>query len=50
MTDMDPYVKRLETIQGMSEDAGVKQLCEVLMDYLENASKDKNLGFVGDDK
>lgn len=42
--DVKPYVKRLETVQNMTETAGVKELCEILMELLEEMKKE-NIGF-----
>lgn len=49
--DVVTYIKRLQTIQNMTDTTGVKELCEVLMDLLEDTKKG-NLGFTAekDDK
>lgn len=40
------YIKRLETVQNMTDVSGVKELCEILMDLLEDTKKGNNpLGF-----
>lgn len=41
---IDPYVKRLETVQNMADEKGVKELAEILMDLLEELTKGK-IGF-----
>lgn len=44
MTKVEMYIKRLETVQNMSEEHGVKELCELLMEILEDIDK-KEIGF-----
>lgn len=40
------YIKRLETVQNMTDVAGVKELCEILMDFLEDTKNSgAQLGF-----
>lgn len=49
--ELKPYVKRLETVQNMTDVSGVKELCEILMDLLEEMkSKSKKFGFTQEDK
>jgi hypothetical protein len=44
--DVKGYIKRLETIQNMTDVSGVRELCEVLMDLLEEKeNKAKPFGF-----
>lgn len=44
--DIKGYIKRLETIQNMTDTPGVKELCEVLMDLLEEKQTNgKPFGF-----
>lgn len=38
------FVKRLETVQNMTDVSGVKEVCEILMEILEQNEKDP-LGF-----
>lgn len=40
----ETYIKRLQTVQNMSEEHGVKELAEILMDLLEEMNK-KEMGF-----
>jgi len=47
--DNKSYVKRLQTVQNMTETAGVKEVCEILMDYFE-AKEKKELGFKAEEK
>jgi hypothetical protein len=44
MTKVEMYVKRLETIQNMTDIPGVKELCELIMEILEDQDI-KELGF-----
>jgi len=37
--DVVTYIKRLQTIQNMTDTTGVKELCELLMDLLEDTKK-----------
>jgi hypothetical protein len=44
--DIKGYIKRLETIQNMTDTSGVKELCEVIMDLLEEQETNgKTFGF-----
>lgn len=36
--DTTTYIKRLQTIQNMTDTTGVKELCELIMDYLEDTN------------
>lgn len=36
--DTTTYIKRLQTIQNMTDTTGVKELCELMMDYLEDTT------------
>ena len=38
------YVKRLQTVQNMTEDLAAKELAEILMDILEDMNKNE-MGF-----
>jgi len=50
MTDIDTYIKRLQTVQNMTDTTGVKELCEIIMEYLESLNK-SDMGFKkGNDK
>lgn len=42
--DVTTYIKRLQTIQNMTDTSGVKELCEVIMDLLEDTKKGE-IGF-----
>lgn len=42
--DVKTYTKRLQTIQNMTDTTGVKELCEILMDLLDDIKKD-DIGF-----
>lgn len=42
--DVEAFVKRLETIQNMTDTVGVKEVCEVLMEILEKQVQGE-LGF-----
>lgn len=44
--DVQTYIKRLTTIQNMTDTSGVKELCELIMDLLEDTKKNETgLGF-----
>jgi hypothetical protein len=44
--DIKPYIKRLETVQNMTDVTGVKEVCEILMDLIEEMkTKSKTFGF-----
>lgn len=44
--ELKAYTKRLETVQNMTDVSGVKELCEILMDLLEDTKNGNNpLGF-----
>jgi DNA-binding TFAR19-related protein (PDSD5 family) len=44
MTKLEMYVKRLQTVQNMTEDLAAKELAEILMDILEDMNKNE-MGF-----
>lgn len=46
MIEIKPYVKRLTTVQNMTDVLGVKELCEIVMELLEELEKeDSTIGF-----
>jgi hypothetical protein len=49
--EIKSYIKRLETVQNMTDVTGVKEVCEILMDLLEEMkTKSKTFGFTQEDK
>lgn len=41
---MDKVLARLETLQNLSDNKELKELCEILMDYIEQKNKEA-IGF-----
>ena len=49
MIDHKTYIKRLTTIQNMTDKTDVKEVCELLMELLEELTK-QEIGFKGKTK